>query len=426
MISSFKALVVVGSLLFVGAARAAFPPEQLEFFEKSIRPLLAERCHDCHGANKHENGLRLDVYAEVLRGSDYGKVVEPGNPAASKLIKAVKHAPGVEPMPKKSAPLNPAEIGLLEKWIAMGAPWPEEKVVVKAGKPRWQDHWAYQKVSKPPMPVYSSFCQNPVDAFVRVKLKAAGLAPAPPAEPAVLCRRLYLTVTGLLPTFEQVESFKSDFARNPSGAEAALVDQLLCSPHYGERWGRFWLDVARYSDTEGYQVAGKDIRYPYAYTFRDWVVSSLNEDLPYDQFLTYQLAADKVLAENVPGMSHSEKHLAALGFLTVGDTFIGTRDLQTDDRIDVTARGMLGLSVGCARCHDHKYDPIPSKDYYSLYSIFNSSQMPEDLPVIGKPLSETAFANFKDEVAKVEAKMADYRKVVFDDMRNPDRLRHAE
>ncbi len=424
MTLSKQAFVLAGSLALslAGTAHAAFPPDQIEFFEKRIRPLLAEHCYDCHGANKHENGLRLDDHASALLGSEYGKVIEPGNPAASKLIKAVKHMGGVEPMPKKGAALKPEEIAALEKWITMGVPWPEEKAVVQgAAKPRWQDHWSFKKVVKPAVPAQASPSRNPVDAFVLAKLKKAGLQPAPPADAATLCRRLYLTVTGLLPTFEEVQAFKAAAARNRQAAVSALVDQLLCSPHYGERWGRYWLDIARYSDTEGYQVAGKDIRYPYAYTFRDWVVNSLNTDMPYDQFLTCQLAADKVL-EKSPGSEAATKNLAALGFLTVGDTFISNHDLQIDDRIDVTARGMLGLTVGCARCHDHKYDPIPSKDYYSLYSIFNSSIIPEELPVIGKPVSDTAYASFKGEVARVEEKMADYRRVLYDDMRNPDKL----
>ncbi len=424
MIPCSPVIAIVGTLALASAAQAAFPPDQIEFFEKSIRPLLAEHCYDCHGATKHENGLRLDTHEGALLGSEYGKVIEPGNPAASKLIKAVKHQGGVEPMPKKERALKPEDIALLEKWIGMGVPWPEEKAVAQAGsKPKWQEHWSFLKVAKPAVPALTGApVRNPIDAFVLAKLKAAGLKPAPPADAATLCRRLYLTVTGLLPSFEQVEAFKQAASRNRQAATGALVDQLLCSPHYGERWGRYWLDIARYSDTEGYQVGGKVIRYPYAYTYRDWVVNALNQDMPYDQFLTCQLAADKVLDKAPADSEAAKKNLAALGFLTVGDTFIGNGDLQTDDRIDVTARGMLGLSVGCARCHDHKYDPIPSKDYYALYSIFNSSRMPDELPVIGKPMSDTAFASFKGEVAKVENKMAGYRKVLYDDMRNPEKM----
>lgn len=399
--------------LSVSAEAASFPPDQIEFFEKNIRPILAERCTDCHGPHKHENGLRFDTQAAVTRGGDYGKVIEPGNPAASKLIKAVKRLPGVEAMPKKGEPLSADQIALLEKWITMGAPWPEDKVAT-AEKPKWEEHWAFQKVVKPAVPALPG-ATNPVDAFVKTKLTKAGMKPAPPADAATLCRRLYLDLTGLLPSYEQVQSFQKAHKADAAGATRALVDNLLSSPHYGERWARYWLDVARYSDTEGYQVAGKDIRYPYAYTYRDWVVKSLNADMPYDQFVKLQLAADKMVAADSPD-------LAALGFLTVNDTFINNRDLQTDDRIDVTARGLLGLTVACARCHNHKYDPIPAKDYYSLYSIFNSSVIPDELPVIGKPTSEVAYASFKAEMGKVEEKRTAYKKDVFDDIRKPERI----
>lgn len=414
MISRFPSLFGVAALAFAGSAAAAsFPPDQIEFFEKNIRPILAESCTDCHGPHKHENGLRLDVQAAVTRGGDYGKVIEPGNPGGSKLIKAIKHLPGVEAMPKKGPPLPADQIALLEKWVTMGAPWPEDRVAT-AEAPKWQEHWAFQKVVKPTIPARSGSA-NPVDAFVQTKLAAAGLKPAPPADPATLARRLYLDVTGLLPTYEQVQAFQRAYKKDAPEATRSLIDTLLSSPHYGERWARYWLDVARYSDTEGYQVAGKDIRYPYAYTYRDWVVKSLNTDLPYDQFVKLQLAADKMVPEGGPD-------LAALGFLTVNDTFIGNRDLQTDDRIDVTSRGLLGLTVSCARCHNHKYDPIPAKDYYAMYSIFNSSQVPDELPVIGKPLSEVAYASFKSEIGKVEEKRTAYRKVVFDDIRKPEKI----
>jgi len=417
--------LVAAALVSAVMVHAAAPPEQIEFFEKNIRPILADNCLNCHGSHKHENGLRFDTQAAVTKGSDYGPVIIPGNPAASKLVKAIRRLPGVEAMPKKADALKPEQIALIEKWIQNGAAWPEDKATANA-KPKWQEHWAFVPVVKPAIPsAPTSSSRNPIDRFVAAKLAEKGLQPAPPADVATLCRRLYLDVTGLLPTFEQVQSFTADHQRNPQAATDRLITQLLASPHYGERWARYWLDVARYSDTEGYQVAGKDIRYPYAYTYRDWVISALNADMGYDRFVTLQLAADKLIAEEQKANGQPPaptRDLAALGFLTVNDTFIGSRDLQTDDRIDVTSRGLLGLTVGCGRCHDHKYDPIPSKDYYALYSIFNSSQVPDDLPVIGKPSSDMAYASYQTEVGKVEAKKSEYRKEVYDDMRKPDRL----
>lgn len=393
------------------AAGAAFPPDQIEFFEKQIRPLLAERCFDCHGGHRHESGLRLDTHAGVLRGTDYGKVVEPGNPGASKLIKAVRHEPGAEPMPKKGGKLSDGEIALLEKWITMGVPWPEEKTPKSdhAHAPAPKEHWAFQKVAKP--------AASGIDELVAAKLKAAGLGFAPAADDSTLVRRLYLTLTGLPPTYEEAQAFAKDSAPDKV---ARLVDKLLAAPQYGERWARYWLDVARYSDTEGYQVAGRDIRFPYAYTFRDWVVSALNADMPYDKFLTYQLAADRV---EPPTDGKGSPNLAALGYLTVGDTFIGNRDLQTDDRIDVVTRGMLGITVSCARCHDHKYDPVPTKDYYALYSIFNSSEIPEELPIIGSSPDKAASDAYAAAVAKVEEKRMAFHREVHAEIRNPENLR---
>ncbi len=427
---------VAGSL---ASAAEVFPADQIEFFEKSIRPLLADRCYDCHGSHRHENGLRLDLRTAILKGSDYGKVVEPGKPDASKLIKAIKHAPGVEAMPKKSDPLKAEEIALLEKWVQMGLPWPEEKAVAEGhSKADPKEHWAFLPVVKPAVPAEAK-ATNPVDAFVGTKLKAAGLDFAPQADPATLCRRLYLTLTGLQPTFEEIETFKKACQTNVQSAVDGLVTQLLSSPHYGERWGRYWLDVARYSDTEGYTAGGRDNRFPHAYTFRNWVIQALNEDMPYDQFVTNQLAADKLLpAEELVRVSKNTdsapvsaertkqiENLAALGFLTVNDRFLGDRLLQNDDRIDVISRGLIGLTVSCARCHDHKFDPIPSKDYYAFYSILASSDMAEDgaKPIIGQPSDAQAVAAFRTEVGKVEERMNAFRKEVFAETRNLENMK---
>jgi hypothetical protein len=388
----------------VTAVAAPFPPDQIEFFEKQVRPVLAERCYDCHGSHRHENGLRLDQREAILRGSDYGPVVKSGDPAGSKLIQAVKHLPGVESMPKKGEKLNTGQVAALEKWISMGLPWPEEKAVAAAKQA--EPHWAFQKVP----PVQAGVT---IDVLVDKKLAAASLKRAEPASAETLVRRLYLALTGLPPSWEQVQTFVKD--ARPDKV-TALVDELLKSPRFGERWARYWLDVARYSDTEGYQTAGRDIRYPYAYTYRDWVIQAFNEDMPYDQFVCRQLAADRL--EKAP----NSPQLAALGFLTVGDTFIGSRDLQTDDRIDVVTRGLLGLTVGCARCHDHKYDPIPSKDYYALYSVFNSSQIPAEFPVIGKSKDAAAAAEYEKQAAGVFAKMEEYKSKIWAELRTAESI----
>lgn len=416
---------VAGCFLSMSALMAAdtFPPEQIEFFEKNVRPVLAENCYDCHGSHKHENGLRVDLRSAILRGSDYGKVVEAGKPAASKLIQAIRHAPGVEAMPKKGDKLKPEHIAALEKWVEMGLPWPEEKAVADAhAKADPTQHWAFLPVTKPQVPADTAAKGvNPVDTLVQARLKAAGLDFAPPADPATLCRRIFITLTGLQPAFEDVQAFEKACKAEGGTASAveALTAKLLASPAYGERWARHWLDVARYADTDGYQVAAKNTSYPYAYTYRDWVVKSLNDDMPYDQFLMHQLAADRLHPED-----KNHPSLAALGFLNVGDRFISDRNLQIDDRIDVVSRGMLGLTVGCARCHDHKYDPIPSKDYYAMYSIFTSSEEPEqkDLPVIGKVADEAAAKEYAAKVAEIAQKELEFKRQVYEEIRKPERV----
>ncbi len=407
-------------------AQQEFPAGQIEFFEKNVRPVLVENCHACHGPRHQKNGLRLDSREAVLRGSDFNKIVTAGDPEGSLLIKAVRHAANVEPMPHKKAPLATSQIDALAQWIKLGLPWPKETFAGET-KPKWQEHWAFQPVKKPAVPQISNLksqISNPIDAFVAAKLTAAGLGFAPPADAATLCRRLYFDLTGLPPSFEDVQAFVND--RAPDAA-ARLAARLLESPRYGERWARHWLDVARYSDTEGYRAGGVDIRFPYAYTYRDWVIAALNADMPYDQFLMQQLAADKLpeSTSQEPGARNphsSVTNLAALGFLTVNDSFLGDHSLQIDDRIDVVSRGMMGITIGCARCHDHKYDPITSKDYYALYSVFNSCESPDELPVIGQPADKAARDGFQRKVAEVEAKKQAFRQEVMEDLRQPGRL----
>lgn len=414
-----------------------FPREQVDFFEKEIRPVLVESCQDCHGAHRHENGLRLDLRSALIRGSDYGAVVKEGAPEASKLIQAIKHAPGVEPMPRKADPLTPLQVQKFEQWIAMGLPWPEEHDVAATGhaKPKPEEHWAFQPVRDPVPPKVATKTHSSVDAFVAAELQAAGLDFAPAAEADDLCRRLHLTLTGLQPSFEDLRAFEAAHSRDPKRAISRLTSQLLASPQYGMRWARHWLDVARYSDTEGYTAGGRDNRFAHAYSYRNWVIEALNADMPYDEFVRNQLAADKLIPSpdliqtslsTAPTNAAPEvKNLAALGFLTVNDRFLGDTVLQTDDRIDVVGRGLLGLTIGCARCHDHKYDPIPSRDYYALYGVFGSSEVPAepDMPIIGQPDNEVVVTQFRNSVSQVEEKMAKFRREVHQDLRDPEKIR---
>ncbi|MDB5330593.1 MAG: Protein of unknown function (DUF1553)/Protein of unknown function (DUF1549)/Planctomycete [Phycisphaerales bacterium] len=258
-------------------------------------------------------------------------------------------------------------------------------------------HWAYQKPVEPPVPSVkdAGWVKNPVDAFILAKLEEKGLRPAPPADKRTLIRRAYFDLIGVPPTPQDVEVFEADHSPD---AFAKVVDTLLADPRYGERWGRYWLDVARYADTKGY-VFQEERRYPYAYTYRDYVIRAFNEDLPYDRFLTEQIAADLL------PLGDDKRPLAAMGFLTLGRRFLNAKPDIIDDRLDVICRGTMGVTIGCARCHDHKFDPIPTRDYYSLYAIFNNSNEPKDPPLIGEAVHDAAYEAFEKELKKREGEL---------------------
>jgi hypothetical protein len=401
------------SLLLTLCASSALPAwaadESEEFFEKSVRPVLVKRCFQCHGKETQEAGLRLDSREAVLRGGQSGKVVTPGDPDASRLVIVLRYDADVQMPPEGKLPAK--EFEALVKWVRLGLPWPnadtlEDAPVPKAGRDIGQQviesrasHWAFQPVRKPAVPlIETGEVLSPVDRFILDRLNRAGLAPSPPADRRTLLRRVSFDLLGLPPTAEEVAAFEADAAPD---AWERVIDRLLASPRYGERWGRHWLDIARYSDTKGY-VFNEERRYPYAYTYRDYVIRSFNEDLPFDQFVLEQLAADQ-LPPREEGLS-----LSALGFLTVGRRFSNNVHDIIDDRIDVVSRGLLGLTVACARCHDHKYDPIPTADYYSLYGVFASSQEPKELPLIGKPSEGEGYRKFQQELAELERQWSEF------------------
>jgi hypothetical protein len=256
-------------------------------------------------------------------------------------------------------------------------------------------------VSKPAVPAVKArgWAWTPIDAFVLARLEGQGLAPAPEADRRTLIRRVYFDLIGLPPTPEEVDAFVNDPGAN---AYEKLVERLLASPQYGERWGRHWLDVARYADTKGY-VFTEERRYPYSYTYRDYVIRSFNEDLPYDQLILQQLAADQL------PLGDDKRPLAAMGFLTLGRRFLNNQHDIIDDRIDVTMRGLQGLTVACARCHDHKFDPIPTRDYYSLYGVFASSVEPAELPLLGEPERNEAYLAYEKELKKRQDAVAKFK-----------------
>ena len=302
------------------------------FFERQIRPLLAERCYQCHGpeSKKANGGLRLDSASGLLKGSNSGPVVVAGAPDKSLLIEVVRSNDEDVQMPPKGARLKAAQIADLEAWVKMGTPLPKADVHESEIAVRARTHWAFQPVTEPAVPAVKRqhWVQTPVDAFVLAALERAGLEPSPRADKRTLIRRATYDLIGLPPTPEEVAAFIAD--QSP-GAFATVVDRLLRSPHYGERWGRHWLDVARFATSDG----------PFAFTYRDYVIRAFNDDLPYDQFLIQQIAADRL------DLGGDKRPLAALGFLTVGRKFMNNND-TIDDRIDAVTRGTMALSVSCA------------------------------------------------------------------------------
>jgi hypothetical protein len=391
------------ALVAVPAARAADTPEGVEYFETRVRPILVDSCYKCHSAQseKLKGSLYLDSKAGLLKGGKTGPAIVPGDLDKSLLIKAVRYKDEDLQMPPKT-PLEPGQVAILETWVKMGAPDPRtqqggaktEVTVLSLADSK--NFWSFKRPVEPQVPVTKGdWAKSPVDGFFLQKLEAAGLQPAAPADKRTLIRRATFDLTGLPPTAEEVAAFEADPSPN---AFEKVLDRLLASPAYGERWARHWLDLARYADTKGY-VFQEERRYPYAYTYRDWVTSALNADMPYDQFLIHQIAADRVVAKD---SSAPKQNLAAMGFLTVGRRFLNNQADIIDDRLDVIFRGTMGMTVACARCHDHKFDPIPTADYYSLYGVFASSVEPtgDGLPLIDGKEKSPQTIEFEKELAR--------------------------
>jgi mono/diheme cytochrome c family protein len=379
-----------------------------DFFEAKVRPVLAEHCVSCHGPKKQSAGLRLDSRQGVLAQGDHGPIVVPGDPEKSVLIQAIKRTGELKMPPKER--LSPDAVEALTKWVKAGAPWPTAKPVghADATADAWQRHWAFRPVRKPPVPATGEprWPNSPIDSFILASLEAKGLRPSAPAERRVLIRRVTFDLTGLPPAPADIDAFLAD--ESPD-AFAKVVDRLLASPHYGERWGRHWLDVARYADTKGY-VFFEENTFPWAWTYRDYVLRAFNNDLPYDRFILEQIAADLLPP------SADRRSLTALGFLTLGGRFMSNVHDVIDDRIDVVTRGLMALTVTCARCHDHKYDPVPSTDYYSLYGVFASCAEPTVPPLYLPPPPTEQYARFEKELKAREQKLTDFVKAKHDEL----------
>ncbi len=365
--------------LTTGIAGAAAPTDadKIAFFEKTIRPLLINRCYECHSveSGKNKGGLRIDSRDAILKGGDNGPALIAGNPEKSRIIESVRYHNQDLQMPPKGA-MPAAEVKALEEWVKMGAPDPREAVAdAKQHAPRVIDiaagskHWAFRPIANPKVPAVKA--ENPIDAFIIEKLTEKGLSLAAPADKRTLIRRATFDLTGLPPTPDEVEAFLAD--KSPD-AFAKVVDRLLRSPHYGEKWGRHWLDVARYSDSNGLD---ENIALGTAWRYRDYVVKSINADKPFDQFLTEQLAGDLLESKDIPTR---HERVTATAFLNLGAKVLAEPDKDKlamdviDEQIDVMGRAFMGLTLGCVRCHDHKFDPIPQTDYYALAAIFKSTQ----------------------------------------------------
>ena len=417
------------ALCLLGTAAEAEEAESaagLEFFENHIRPVLAEVCVECHGAKKQKGDLRLDSRAGWMKGGASGAVIVPGKPDDSLLVTAVRYWDKDLQMPPKKA-LEAQAVNDFIEWVKLGAPDPRnEAPPVETAKPviaidfeKGRKHWAFQPVQRPPLPAVQdrAWVRNDVDFFTLDRMEKAGAKPAPDADRRTLLRRVTYDLTGLPPTPAEVEAFVHDPAPD---ALARVVDRLLASPRYGERWGRHWLDVARYADTCG---NASDYPVPQAFKYRNYVLQAFNDDLPFDQFVREQLAGDLL-----PSATEAERQrrIVATGYLAMARHFAGgdgEPHLTLDDAIDNLSHAFLGLSVNCARCHDHKFDPISSRDYYALYGIFSSTTFPHPgsegknrpanlVPLVSKVELESLDKSRAEELAaiEVEKKAADEAK----------------
>ncbi len=404
--------LLLASVVASHAAAAKPTAADLAFYEQTVKPILAGACFECHSheAKKFKGGLALDSTAAILKGGDTGPAVVPGDVEKSLIIKAIRYTDADLQMPPKNKKLGSDQIAALEKWVKLGAPMPEltgEKQTVRRGKITDEDRqwWAYQPVRKPAVPAIAnrqSPIANPVDAFILQKLAAAQLALSPPADRVTLARRVYFDLTGLPPTPFELDQFLAD--KSPEAYEK-LVDRLLASPRYGEKWARHWLDLVRYAESDGYRADGYR---QYAWRFRDWVVKSLNADKPYDQFVTEQLAGDELYFNSKPETRNPEL-LVATGYFRAGIYEYNNRDVRgqwqriIEDITDTSADVFLGVGLQCARCHDHKFDPLLQKDYYRFQAFFTPLLPREDL-TLATPAERAAY---EAKLAKWEAATAD-------------------
>jgi hypothetical protein len=377
-------------------------------FARDIQPILAKTCVNCHGASKQKGGLRLDSAPELTKGGNSGAAFKAGDSLHSRIILAVSGLDEELKMPPQGKGLTAAEVGILRAWIDQGANWPKGLVIAPAETDPRLKHWAFQPVKRPKLPTVANkaWVRNPIDAFVLARLESEKTSPSPEADRVTLIRRLTLDLLGLIPTPAEVDAFVND--KDPEAYEK-LVDRLLSSPHYGERWGRHWLDAARYADSDGYE---KDTGRPFAWRWRNWVIDALNRDLPFDQFTIEQLAGDLL-----PNATTEQK--VATGFhrntLTNREGGVDQEQFRVEavvDRVNTTARVFLGVTMNCCQCHDHKYDPFSQREFYQFFAFFDSDAE-RDIPA-SPPGQEAADekrkAEFDKKTAELQAAVAAAKK----------------
>jgi hypothetical protein len=405
-------------VLLVFSRPAAADDERDTFFESTIRPVLVTRCERCHGDKKSQSGLRVDSRAALLKGGDRGPAVVLGDPERSLLIRAIRHADDDLKMPPDGKPLAESVAAAFAQWVAQGAAWPtsdQSKAVV------WQRqserHWSFARVKTPVPPLdLSSRSQNAIDAFVDARRRQAGLDAVRPAERRSLIRRVTFDLIGLPPSISEINEFLTDQSQL---AFTKVVDRLLASPHYGERWGRRWMDVVRYADTAGDNA---DYPVPELVRYRDYIIEAFNRDKPYDEFVREQIAGDILAREQSPA-DYAES-VVATGFLALSRRYATAPfelwHLTLEDTIDTTGRAFLGLTLRCARCHDHKFDPVSQRDYYALYGIFASTTFPfagaEELhskktprmnfvPLVERRVAEPKLKAYRERLAALEGEI---------------------
>jgi Protein of unknown function (DUF1553)/Protein of unknown function (DUF1549)/Planctomycete cytochrome C len=399
---SLRFMLIYSVLIAFCAQTYAAPVD----FAKDVQPILERNCLKCHDASKRKGGLALVSAVTLSEGSNTGKVVVAGESAASKLIAAISSTNAESRMPPEGPALSAAEIAMLRTWIDQGADWPKE--IVLKGASSKATHWAFLPITNPSLPNVKNraWVRNGIDHFILQRLEKDGFAPSPEADAATLIRRLSFDLIGLPPSADEVSAFQRDFAAKPQAAYEQLVDRLLASPHYGERWGRHWLDFARYADSDGYE---KDSARPWAWRYRDWVIHALNRDLPFDQFTIEQLAGDLLPDATLEQKIATGFHRNTLTNKEGGVDQEEFRIAAVVDRVNTTSKVWLGITVNCCQCHDHKYDPLSQREFYQLFGFFNGDREADiDAPL---PNEEAMLKPKKEAHAK---KRADLQKALDD------------